>query len=66
MRRIWHSSRAIFQHYQCIDNDTPLRVIVPFLKEHPEIVQLNAFRHQDWAANQKLKTKLILKKTGLL
>jgi spore coat polysaccharide biosynthesis protein SpsF len=53
--------QAIFQHYQCINNDTPLRVIVPFLKEHPEIVQLNAFRRQDWATNQKLKAKLILK-----
>jgi spore coat polysaccharide biosynthesis protein SpsF len=53
--------QAIFQHYQCLNNDIPLRVIVPFLKEHPEIVQLNAFRHQDWATNQKLKAKLILK-----
>ena len=53
--------QAIFQHYQCINNDTPLRVIVPFLKEHPEIVQFNAFRRQDWATNQKLKAKLILK-----
>lgn len=53
--------QAIFQHYQCINNDIPLRVIVPFLKEHPEIVQFNAFRRQDWAKNQKLKAKLILK-----
>ena len=58
--------QAIFRHYQCFNNDTPLRVIVPFLREHPEIVQLNAFRHQEWAANQKLKTKLILKDTGNL
>jgi spore coat polysaccharide biosynthesis protein SpsF len=56
--------QAIFQHYQCIKNDTPLRVIVPFLQEHPEIVQINAFRHQDWATNQKLKAKLILKDSG--
>ena len=53
--------QAIFRHYQCLNNDIPLRVIVPFLKEHPEIVQFNAFRHQDWAMNQKLKAKLILK-----
>ncbi len=53
--------QAIFQHYQCINNDTPLRVIVPFLKKHPEIVQFNAFRRQDWTTNQKLKAKLILK-----
>jgi spore coat polysaccharide biosynthesis protein SpsF len=56
--------QAIFDHYRCSKNDTPLRVIVPFLQEHPEIVQLNAFRHQDWARNQKLKTKLILKDAG--
>jgi spore coat polysaccharide biosynthesis protein SpsF len=53
--------QAIFQHYQCLNNDIPLRVIVPFLKEHPEIVQVNAFRRQDWATNQKLKAKLVLK-----
>jgi spore coat polysaccharide biosynthesis protein SpsF len=53
--------QAIFQHYQCLNNDIPLRVIVPFLDEHPEIVQLNAFRRQDWASNQQLKAKLILK-----
>jgi spore coat polysaccharide biosynthesis protein SpsF len=53
--------QAIFQHYHCTNNDTPLRVIVPFLKEHPEVVQLNAFRRHDWATNQKLKAKLILK-----
>jgi spore coat polysaccharide biosynthesis protein SpsF len=57
--------RAIFQQYQCLNNDTPLRVIVPFLEEHPEIVQFNAFRHHDWAANQKLKAKLILKERGM-
>ncbi len=43
------------------NNDVPLRQIVPFLKEHPDIVRLNAFRHDEWANNQKQKTKLILK-----
>ena len=52
---------AIFNHFQCVSNSTPLREIVPFLREHPEIVKLNAFRHQDWAANQKKKTRLVLK-----
>jgi len=58
--------QAIFQHYQCSNNDTPLRVIVPFLKEHPEIVQVNAFRRQDWAMNQKIKAKLIVKDSDTL
>lgn len=53
--------KAIFEHFKCINNDTPLRDIVPYLKVHPEIVQLNSFRHQDWALNQKRKTKLALK-----
>lgn len=53
--------KAIFEHFNCINNDIPLRDIVPFLRTHPEIVQLNAFRHQDWALNQKRKTKLVVK-----
>lgn len=53
--------KAIFEHFNCVNNDTPLRDIVPYLKEHPEIVQLNAFRHQHWSSNQKKKTKLVLK-----
>jgi spore coat polysaccharide biosynthesis protein SpsF (cytidylyltransferase family) len=53
--------KVIFEHYHCVLNDVPLRTIVPFLKENPEIARINAFRHQDWAANQKRKTKLVLK-----
>jgi len=52
---------AIFTHFDCVDNDVPLRTIVPYLKDHPEIIKINAFRHQDWATNQQRKTKLILK-----
>jgi spore coat polysaccharide biosynthesis protein SpsF len=53
--------KAIFEHFNSVNNDTPLRDIVPYLKAHPEIVNLNSFRHQDWASNQQKKTKLILK-----
>lgn len=53
--------KAIFEHFNCVNNDTPLRDIVPYLKAHPEVVQLNAFRHQDWSSNQQRKTKLVLK-----
>ena len=52
---------AIFTHFDCVDNDVPLRTIVPYLKNNQEIIKINAFRHQDWAANQKKKTKLLLK-----
>ncbi len=52
---------AIFTHFDCVDNDVSLRTIVPYLKDNPEIIKINAFRHQDWAANQQRKTKLVLK-----
>ncbi|MCX5884667.1 MAG: hypothetical protein NT096_01935 [Proteobacteria bacterium] len=53
--------KSIFEHFGCVNNDTPLRSVVPYLKEHSEIVQLNAFRRQDWASLQKEKAKLVLK-----
>jgi len=53
--------KAIFNHYHCVNNDVPLRTIVPYLKNNLEIIKLNAFRHQDWASNQQRKTKLVLK-----
>lgn len=52
---------AIITHFDCVDNDVPLRTIVSFLRDNPEIIKINAFRHQDWAANQKRKTRLVLK-----
>jgi spore coat polysaccharide biosynthesis protein SpsF len=55
--------KAIFEHFNCVNNDVPLKQIVPYLKAHPEITQMNAFRHQDWASNQRKKTKLVLKET---
>lgn len=53
--------KAIFEHFNCSVNDVSLRNIVPYLQDHPDIVQLNAYRHQDWAANQLKRTKLVLK-----
>ena len=52
---------SIFKHFNCVANEISLRIIVPYLKDNPKIVKLNAFRHQDWASNQQIKTKLILK-----
>lgn len=54
---------TIFTHFDCVDNDVPLRTIVPYLKNNPEIIKINAFRLQDWAANQQRKTRLVLKKS---
>ncbi len=53
--------KVIFKYFNCFNNDIPLKEIIPYLKTHPEIVQLNAFRQHDWASNQRKKTKLILK-----
>ena len=52
---------TIFEHFGCKDNDVPLREIVPFLRLHPEICHINAYRQKDFIENQKRKTKLIVK-----
>jgi len=54
--------KTVFDHFKCVNNDIPLRTIMPFLKSHPELVALNAFRKRDWASNQNVKTKMVLKK----
>jgi spore coat polysaccharide biosynthesis protein SpsF len=53
----------IFEHFKCVDNDVPLRKIVGFLNDHPEIVNINAARQKDYLENQKKKTKLIIKES---
>lgn len=53
--------RTIFEHFNCINNDVPLRRIVNYLKENPEIVRINAARQKDYLENQKRKTKLVIK-----
>ncbi|HHT9112401.1 MAG TPA: cytidylyltransferase domain-containing protein [Candidatus Wunengus sp. YC65] len=54
---------AIFTHFDCVNNDLPLKVIIPYLKNNPEVIKINAFRHRDWSTNQQKKTRLILKDT---
>jgi len=51
----------IFEHFNSLKNDVPLRKIVAFLNKNPDIPKINWSRHVDWAANQKRKTKIILK-----
>jgi spore coat polysaccharide biosynthesis protein SpsF len=51
----------IFEHFQCVNNDVPLRSIIEFLNEHPEITDINYSRQKDYLENQKRKTKLIIK-----
>jgi spore coat polysaccharide biosynthesis protein SpsF len=53
----------IFEHFNCLNNDVPLREVVGFLNDHPEIVSINTARQKDYLENQKKKTKLIIKKS---
>lgn len=52
----------VFEHFNCTENNVPLRKIVEFIKENPEIAEINYFRQNEFLENQRKKTKLILKK----
>lgn len=51
----------VFEHFQCDKNDAPLKEIVAYFREHPEIPKINIGRQQEFLDNQKKKTKLVLK-----
>ncbi len=53
--------RHIFEHFNAVNNDVPLRDIVKFLDANPEVTKINLFRQQDYLANQKKKTKLVIR-----
>ena len=52
---------TVFTHFGCTENDVPLREIAAYLDENPQIPEINAFRQSEFLANQKRKTKLVLK-----
>ena len=52
---------TIFTHFNCTENDVPLKEIVAYLKENPKIPEINFFRQNEFLENQKKKTKLVLK-----
>ena len=52
---------TVFEHYGCTENDVPLRKIVAWLDENPSIPEINYFRQSEFLANQKKRTKLVLK-----
>jgi len=52
---------TIFTHFGCTENDVPLRKIVAYLDENPSIPEINYFRQSEFLANQKKRTKLVLK-----
>lgn len=51
----------VFEYFECTNNDVPLRDIVAYLDNHPEVPKINIFRQQEFLDNQRRKTKLILK-----
>lgn len=52
----------VFEHFQCGKNDVPLKRIVAYFQDHPEIPRINIGRQKEFLDNQKKKTKLVLKK----
>ena len=52
---------TIFKHFNCSENDVPLRKIVAYLKANPQVSEINYFRQNEFLENQKKKTKLVLK-----
>jgi len=53
----------VFEHFNCVDNDVPLKDIVAYFKEHPEIPEINIGRQQEFLDNQRRRAKLIIKQT---
>ncbi|MCI8799440.1 MAG: hypothetical protein HFH88_06450 [Lachnospiraceae bacterium] len=51
----------VFQHFNCGNNGVPLKEIIEYFKEHPEIPEINIGRQQEFLENQRMRTKLILK-----
>ena len=60
--------KKIFDELDINTNNVPLRRILELLNQKPEITEINFFRQQEFADNQKKKTKLVPKenktKTG--
>ncbi|MCM1174215.1 MAG: hypothetical protein NC341_04100 [Blautia sp.] len=54
----------VFEYFNCVNNDVPLKEIVAYFKEHPEIPKINIGRQQEFLDNQKKKTKLVLMDNG--
>jgi spore coat polysaccharide biosynthesis protein SpsF len=53
---------TVFKHFNNVNNDIPLKEVLKYLSEHPEVVQINAKKQKEWRQNQINKTKLVLKR----
>ena len=52
---------TIFIHFNCTENDIPLRKIVKYLQDNPKIKDINYFRQNEFLENQRKRTKLVIK-----
>ncbi len=51
----------VFEDFNCINNDVPLKDIVAYFRRNPEVPKINIGRQQEFLDNQKKKTKLVLR-----
>jgi len=56
--------KNIIEHFADRENGTSLRDVIKYLDANPEVKKINYFRQQDYLANQKKKTKLVIKKSA--
>jgi len=54
--------KTIIEHFKGKRPDFNLRDIVAYLDQEPQVIKINQHRQEEFLANQKKKTKLILKK----
>ena len=50
--------KKVFEHFNCVNNDIPLREICKYFEAHPEVPQINIGRQQEFLDNQRKKTRL--------
>jgi spore coat polysaccharide biosynthesis protein SpsF len=50
--------KAIFGNFK---STVPLREVLPFLDENPELIKINQYLQQRFLDNQRSKTKLVIK-----
>jgi spore coat polysaccharide biosynthesis protein SpsF len=51
----------VFNELGCKNNDIPLKRVMFFLKDNPQIYLINSYRQEDFLKNQSVKTKLLIK-----
>ena len=52
--------KNVIDHFHDIGQDLGLREIIKYLNEHPEVIEINQYRHEDFINNQRKRATLIL------